>query len=165
MADAAKDKHLKDHPNYSYQPRKPSEKKKRVTKKKLSTLPKTTYSNGDVISQLTLDIENKKEVQPAAALDKTAYGNSGFELGDECLNTEELRAMLDNHNTSIPSNSSEMCASASKPMVYAELTVEAQDNFNFLQELMDFGTSLYSGLDYKAEPLEETSNFSSMLST
>jgi len=37
-ADVAKEKHLVDHPGYQYQPRKPSEKKRRMTKRKAAAL-------------------------------------------------------------------------------------------------------------------------------
>lgn len=36
-ADEAKQRHLQQHPDYSYQPRKPSEKKRRITKRKMAT--------------------------------------------------------------------------------------------------------------------------------
>jgi hypothetical protein len=44
MAEEAKQKHKEEHPEYQYQPRKPSEKKRRMTKKKAAQLQMTAGS-------------------------------------------------------------------------------------------------------------------------
>lgn len=44
-AEEAKRKHLQDHPEYQYQPRKPSEKKRRMTKRKAAALAQLAYSS------------------------------------------------------------------------------------------------------------------------
>jgi len=57
-ADEAKQHHLKLHPDYSYQPRKPSEKKRRVTKRKIAMMQN---DNGQAV---TTSINNNYQQRP-----------------------------------------------------------------------------------------------------
>lgn len=87
-ADAAKQKHLKDHPDYSYQPRKPSEKKRRMTKHKMA---KTTAAVVFVDNN-SQHVQTPQQPLPAFTLDNrdlsfmtcnvTAMGDNAVEAID-----------------------------------------------------------------------------------
>nr|QIA15779.1 mating type protein MAT1-2 [Venturia carpophila] len=103
-ADEAKQQHLLQHPDYSYQPRKPSEKKRRMTKRKMAT---TTAAVVFVDKNAQQD-QNTQQPLPAFTFDTrdmtlatcsvAAMGDSAaeaFEVWDDFLNSEILDQPID----------------------------------------------------------------------
>ncbi|MCJ1255863.1 hypothetical protein MMC24_003681 [Lignoscripta atroalba] len=134
MAEALKKKHLMEHPEYSYQPRKPSDKKRRMTRRKAAVLAdlsetvlltdtttpttvntssseSTTSPGTEYVSDMaTPDVngfDKEEDVQPAMLpkFETTQAGNIMVNIGDEDLEDQELAAMLDAYNKDIPAPS------------------------------------------------------------
>ncbi|KAL9023543.1 MAG: hypothetical protein Q9196_007138, partial [Gyalolechia fulgens] len=116
MAEDIKKKHLSAHPDYQYQPRKPAEKKRRMTRRKAEEL--TTVA--DV----------------SAKFDTTPTGNAVFTLGDDMIDENALMAMIDNHNADVSSFSAPYNDTA--PALFHETPGEVQDDVNFYGNAINF---------------------------
>ena len=160
-AELLKLKHLKDHPEYSYQPRKPTEKKRRMTSKKAAVLadisdvlmspnPMEFATSGALSSssEITKDAHHT-EATPLAhttapsTLDQTEGGNVIFTLGDIDLDDEEFAAMLETYNNNLnitinPLQAMLPPAVQNPPIIYSERVDEEQDDFNFENNAIDW---------------------------
>ena len=124
MAQAIKKKHQRDHPEYSYQPRKPTERKRRMTRKKAAVLSELTsalytaststptpVTTESMESILTRRIIPAAKVSPAYTredflkempkLERSPTGLPTFVVGDRNLPSNKLRFMLEAHNKTI----------------------------------------------------------------
>ncbi|KAL8962449.1 MAG: hypothetical protein Q9193_001143 [Seirophora villosa] len=126
MAEEIKKEHLNAHPDYQYQPRKPTEKKRRMTRRKAEKLAaaETTVTDPKAISELF------------PAFKKTSTGNPVFTLGDDMIDDDGLVAMVDTHN--------EIVLSSGKPYrevppaLLHDIPEEVMDDINFYGNLLDF---------------------------
>jgi len=106
-ADEIKSKHEKDHPNYQYQPRKPSEKKRRMTKRKAERMAvvQSTTSQATVASQQPLPnmLINDMSFE-VPSFDFSSDGQAAtFALDASQENQINLfNEMLENHNSTMP---------------------------------------------------------------
>ncbi|KAI9747771.1 MAG: hypothetical protein M4579_007390 [Chaenotheca gracillima] len=65
MAEKLKQQHLKDHPNYQYQPRKPSEKKRRATRPKTETSKgKIEEANDEDLNHGVSGVSDSDDIEP-----------------------------------------------------------------------------------------------------
>lgn len=134
-ADDLKKKHMEDHPDYQYQPRKPAEKKRRMTRRKVEAL-----SGGDdplegASTQMAsaaigtpLDIEFSP-VFPV--FEATPAGNPVVTFGAEDFDDETFENMLKNLNESV--SAADPQAKQWTQVLYTERTKEAEDDFTFYQ--------------------------------
>lgn len=83
IAEDIKKKHLSAHPDYQYQPRKPTEKKRRMTRRKAEKL--STLANPASVPE---DV-----TETAPKFEETAAGNAVFTLGDDMIDENALMAM------------------------------------------------------------------------
>lgn len=115
LAEAAKAKHMEEHPDYVYQPRKPHEKKKRMTRRKREAFAKATADVDDL------------------SLPKNHYGNVIFELGPD-NDIEDLEARLHEYNRNLaapPSHRDKFINQIMPAAIHSERTQEWQNDFNF----------------------------------
>jgi hypothetical protein len=104
-AEQVKEEHLKQHPGYSYQPRKPSEKKRRMTKRKAAALQSLADAPATVNG-------NQMTVAPQLPLPSFSYSPDDpmlmeFTVGQGPAAIETLGQMIDQHNNShvaLPNN-------------------------------------------------------------
>ncbi|KAL8942414.1 MAG: hypothetical protein Q9216_001678 [Gyalolechia sp. 2 TL-2023] len=125
MAEDIKRKHLSAHPDYQYQPRKPAEKKRRMTRHKagLKTVAGVSCNSGDVaITDPTFD--------------KTSTGNAVFTLGDDMIDENALMTMINSHNEDVLSSSAPYNSIA--PAFFHETPGEVQDDVNFYGNTINF---------------------------
>lgn len=131
MANEIKKKHLQNNPDYSYQPRKPSEKKHRMTRHKAAVLAGMTddlilpSSSVQVPSSLTASVVQSGPTNSAPIsstgthyqqitlstdelpfgfpdFERTEAGNAIVNIGDTDLSDTALSAMLNTYNTHQP---------------------------------------------------------------
>ncbi len=146
LAMQLKAKHLLEHPEYQYQPRKPSEKKRRMTRRKKAALaeasrPKPSSSTTPAIVTFDEPTVVNEITAPVPELPKTPGGNAMLEIGDEDLDEGTLTAMLEEYNNSRPQSNNQIAALVaefSPPVIYGEPTEEAQMQKNFYSNLHDF---------------------------
>ena len=132
MAEDIKKQHQRDNPGYCYQPRKPTDKKRRMSKKKAAALANmagiltsTSTSSFSTITTSSSDTMSTADVSPALVsilpspantvnqdinsfapaqeLQKTASGNFVLTLGDEEMDDDQLLKLLESYNKTIPS--------------------------------------------------------------
>ncbi|KAL9006140.1 MAG: hypothetical protein Q9188_001109 [Gyalolechia gomerana] len=126
MAEDIKKKHLSAHPDYQYQPRKPAEKKRRMTRRKAEGL--TT------VADVSSNLEDVTKAVPT--FDMTPTGNAVFTLGDDMIDENGLMAMIDSHNEDVSSSSAPYNDTA--PAFFHETPGEVQDDVNFYGNTIDF---------------------------
>lgn len=144
MADSIKKKHFLDHPEYQYQPRKPTEKKRRMTRRKAEALSMSAGGNLGVYTDVNSNVEANPEPEndyiTLPEFDTTLGGNIVFDMGDEGLEDENLFAMLEGFNDTIPSDNSPTRATTSTAL-FTEPTEQGQSDFNFYSNMVDFENS------------------------
>lgn len=126
MAEEIKKEHLNAHPDYQYQPRKPTEKKRRMTRRKAEKM--AAAAPADPV------LEAKSEAVPA--FEETATGNAVFTLGDDLVDDDALIAMMDKHNEEFAASGLPFLEAP--PALFSENTAEVQDDINFYGNLLDF---------------------------
>ena len=135
LAEELKKQHLRDHPDYQYQPRKPSEKKRRMTRRKAEALMAGRRSATPPHPEILFSPHRK--IGPNE--------NMVFDLGDSDLDNTALEAMLKFYNVGKPTASRVRRPGTNQTMdvpllgsaaLSSEATPEAQDEFNFY-----YGTS------------------------
>ena len=148
MAGDLKRKHIREHPGYSYQPRKPAEKKRRMTRRKADVLAAmstdvtsnmqatvSTTSVPSTIASYSVPPEvSSPAPTPLPELERTEGGNVTFNLGDEGISDEAFAAMLQDYNESLPVSGSthgKFLEALAPPVIHWELTEEAQNDKNF----------------------------------
>ncbi|KAL8763871.1 MAG: hypothetical protein Q9184_000467 [Pyrenodesmia sp. 2 TL-2023] len=144
MAEEIKKKHLNAHPDYQYQPRKPAEKKRRMTRRKAEKMAAAAIT--DPTAEVVLEATPKFE--------ETTTGNAVFTMGDDLVDEDALFAMIDNHNGDIASTNLPLHATA--PALFHETPAEVMDDINFYGNLLDFD-NLYQDEygEEKLDPAEE----------
>ena len=115
MAEELKKKHLRDHPDYHYEPRKPSEKKRRMTRRKAEAQVQALIpSPGPVTSANSVlpgaadeaAVGNSMQLPGTLApsqMELTSSGNMVLELGNNDLESTTLGAMIEAYNIGKPS--------------------------------------------------------------
>lgn len=93
-------------------------------------------------SAKTKDTFTTNEIATLPELTRTLGGNVELELGDENVDDNVLAAMLEQYNNSLPpqtnSPAAAMIIQAKPPVIYDELTEEAQNDSNFYSSMHDF---------------------------
>jgi len=165
-----KRQHLKDHPDYQYQPRRPSEKKRRMTKRKAAataaqTTPNTSQSSaqssaGVGTAQQLVDLGNME----VPSLNYTISGQmSTFTFDPSQQNQMELFGqMLENHNAltlALPAPAIAPVASSVLPTAahnnQYQLEMTADDVARAESELFGFEASLEDTLSRELESMEK----------
>ncbi|KAL8807375.1 MAG: hypothetical protein Q9182_000714 [Xanthomendoza sp. 2 TL-2023] len=126
MAEEIKKKHLNAHPTYQYQPRKPAEKKRRMTRRKAEKL-----SAEAVKSCLPINATIVPEFE------KTSTGNGVFTLGDDSIDDATLLAMVQKHNEDVMTFTNNYNDTAA-PVIFHERSEEAQNDTNFYANTLNF---------------------------
>lgn len=141
LAKQMKAKHLLEHPNYQYKPRKSSEKKRRMTRRK-----EATFVN-NIPSSLKSSVKPTSTTQ-ISEVPKTASGNAMLDLGSADVHPKTLEAMLIKYNNSFPPATNQvtttLLAQSTTPVIYDELTEEAQNDSNFYHSQHDFSPFMTS---------------------
>ncbi|KAL8867997.1 MAG: hypothetical protein Q9174_005286 [Haloplaca sp. 1 TL-2023] len=88
MADEIKRKHLLAHPGYQYQPRKPAEKKRRMTRRKAEQSEAQETSVTEPVNSHSANSE----------FPETSSGNPMFEVGNDDVAEDALSVMISEHN-------------------------------------------------------------------
>ena len=141
LAKQMKAKHLLEHPNYQYKPRKSSEKKRRMTRRK-----EATFVN-NIPSSLKSSVKPTSTAQ-ISEVPKTASGNAMLDLGSADVHPKTLEAMLIKYNNSFPPATNQVTTTlltqSTTPVIYDELTEEAQNDSNFYHSQHDFSPFMTS---------------------
>ena len=114
---------MREHPNYVYQPRKPGEKKRRMTRRKKEALASA--------------------MSASAGLPATSHGNIVLEFGDDQKDIKDLRAKIEKHNhglTPISEAHNQFIKTLAPSSIYSERTHDYQNQMNFLEEILGSGT-------------------------
>lgn len=154
LAEKLKKQHFLDHPDYQYQPRKPSEKKRRMTRHKAESLALNEKSSSPTIledaSAVLQRIDNDLDVvseQPQ--FETTRNGNIILNLGDEDLDSSTLTSMLESSNEGLPQTNvlqHHRWAHMGTAALYSEPHQGSQDDYNFYSGIND------SNLQYECTP-------------
>ncbi|KAL8681504.1 MAG: hypothetical protein Q9224_004636 [Gallowayella concinna] len=126
MAEEIKKEHLNAHPTYQYQPRKPAEKKRRMTRSKAEKLSAQAVS-----SYVPLD------AAVAPDFEKTSTGNAVFTLGDDSIDDATLLAMVQKHNEDVMASTNHYNETAA-PVFFHERSEEAQNDAGFYANTLNF---------------------------
>lgn len=147
LAQKLKVKHFLEHPDYQYQPRKPSEKKRRMTRRKAAALAESEQTKSSSAVKTTFaSVETPITAEQSTAvipdLHKTPGGNAELELGDETLDDEAFAAMLEKYNQSIPPANTPTAVRARNDgktaVMYDEPSEAAQTDANFYSSVFDY---------------------------
>lgn len=149
MAKQLKAKHRAEHPDYQYQPRKPSEKKRRMTQRKKAALAEVSHPEPKPLFILT---PSASDGPPATndltasvpKLPRTVGGNAMIELGGEDLDEQTLTAMLKQYNNALPQVNNQIgniITQSSPPVIYSEPSEQAQEQKNFYSNFHPFSTN------------------------
>ena len=131
-ANILKKKHLEAHPNYQYQPRKPSEKKRRMTRRREGNSSSAAIATK--LDSVEPSIENVDVDHGVPEFETTAAGTPLFDLGDINYDDETLTTMLANFNASLSNTRNNLPG----PVLYSEPTEEAQDDYNLFNIFLHF---------------------------
>lgn len=151
VADEIKKKHFQDNPEYSYQPRKPSEKKRRMTRGKAAVLAKMTDTL--VASSSSVQISSSSasaSVQSGPsdellfgvpAFERTQSGNAIVDIGDADISDAMLSAMLQDFNEDQPAiviPNGQIFADRVPSITYMEDDEDSASDKNFYLNLVDY---------------------------
>lgn len=137
MAEAIKKKHHRDHPNYLYQPRKPADKKRRMTRRKIATL-----------ATMSTNQPQEKVAPVLPEFTKTSSGNVILNIGDQDLEEETFCQMLKKYNKDITPLPHQTGNNSS-------IGLSALEASGFTQQVPD-NASLYANTDsYEGKSVEE----------
>lgn len=126
-ADIIKQRHVQAYPNYQYQPRKPFEKKRRMTRRR----DDSTKSTG-----VDLNVETSNIDRGVPDFGTTAAGTPFFDLGDEHYDDATFAAMLGTFNATLGQNPNRHAGLG--PVLFSEPTEEAQDDYNLFNAFLHF---------------------------
>lgn len=129
LADQIKTKHMKDHPDYQYQPRKSAERKRRMTRRRAEALSKLEDSQEGASTNST------SALPVPHVLQKTPAGNSVITIGEEDMDDETFVNMLKEHNDSVTAAYPQ--AEVNNQVLYTERTAETQADLTMSQSDMD----------------------------
>ena len=160
LAQRLKLKHFVEHPDYQYQPRKPSEKKRRMTRRKAAALAESEQAKSSSSADTTsasAQSPSKAKLNAAKVPDlpKTRGGSLVLELGDETMDDETFAAMLEKYNQSIPpayAPAGVVAGINGNPAVfYDEPSEAAQNDANFYSSVLDYNP--FAGNEELAEEM------------
>ena len=160
LAQKLKAKHFLEHPDYQYQPRKPSEKKRRMTRRKAAALAESAQAESNrsasVASADGTPSSGKQSTTMIPNLHKTLGGKAVIELGDENMDDETFAAMLEKYNKSIPPANTPAAVAArnngNSVVLYDELSEAAQTDANFYSSVFDYNP--FAGNDELSEEMQ-----------
>ena len=157
MAKQAKARHLLEHPGYQYQPRKPSEKKRRMSRRKAAAsanlIPSQPTSTVKPFASSTSVSSNPDVTLTIPKLPKNLAGNAMLELGDQDLDDDSFKAMLNEYNKSLLSSNNHvhnvLAHTTTTPVIYDEPAEDAQNDANFCLAQQDLNPlSLNGSVDW-----------------
>ena len=153
LAKIAKTKHLEKYPNYQYKPRKPSEKKRRVTRRKNSAMANAAHSqsaSSDHSAAHSVEVPSREVELPIPEVPKNSAGNAMLELGDQDLDEKVFEKMVVEYNKSLstqPNRVHQVIAETSTtPVIYNETSEDAQNDGNFYLAQQWLNPFEFSGL-------------------
>ena len=134
-----KAQHLAQHPNYQYKPRKPSEKKRRVSRRKNSASANAVHSesasSGTRVAHSVEVPSPENLAHTIPEVHKNSAGNAMLELGDPNIDANTFEKILDHINqssTTQPSRIHTVLTEANTtPVIYDEKCQESQNEGNF----------------------------------
>ncbi|KAL8733627.1 MAG: hypothetical protein Q9166_002037 [cf. Caloplaca sp. 2 TL-2023] len=133
MAEDIKKKHLNAHPTYQYQPRKPNEKKRRMTRRKAEKLSAQGISS----------YVPTNDTAAISTFETTSTGNAVFTFGDDTINDDDdLLAMVKKHNDDLMAFTTNFNPNGA-PVLFHERSEEAQNDALFYGNTLNF-TNMYS---------------------
>ena len=132
MAESLKKQHFRDHPEYVYQPRKPAEKKRRMTRGKIAAPAGSSISNS------------------LPAFPKTDAGNVVLEIGNEHMEDGQFEEMLleyNKHVTPIYNEPNKMPVVTYSPFLSSGISAEASEELNYYGSMVNYDQYDYNGAD------------------
>lgn len=127
LAEKIKKDHQSAYPNYQYQPRKPAEKKRRMTRGKAEKMDAQAKSSNSSTGAAAVP-----------AFGKSSTGNAVFTLGDDSIEDDAtLMAMVQKHNQDVMALTAHPVESAA-PVLFHEHSEEAHNDASFYGNLLDF---------------------------
>ncbi|KAL8792602.1 MAG: hypothetical protein Q9195_004825 [Heterodermia aff. obscurata] len=164
-AEALKQQHFQDHPEYHYQPRKPSEKKRRMTRRRAEASAldgePSSSSARHYASAMLQDINDGLKAFTNAdfeselpEFDTTPSGNIVLNLGDDQLDSGTLESMLKFSNQGLPQtmiSQGQHVPHMGTAALYSEPSLDTQDEHNFYSGIND------PSLDYRPD-IEDVEN-------
>lgn len=166
LAEKLKRQHFLEHPDYQYRPRKPSEKKRRMTRRKAmasaaGSSQSAAVKPGALVPSAVPQIPqapmgpmlpggavlqggmatNATSSSALPEMELTSDGNLAFSLGEESITNEELYEFLGTYNAGMPdatTNTNQTMVPGGTPVLYDELSQDAQDDYNFYSGLISF---------------------------
>ena len=143
MADEIKQKHLQDNPEYSYQPRKPSEKKRRMTRRKAAVLADISQTLVAPTDSASLSATGSAADLPLIIpnFEKTESGNAIVNIGDAHLSDTLFSAMLDVYNEQQPAMvnpTMQFHTDNSPPLIYMEDDEVSADDKEYYDHTVDW---------------------------
>lgn len=149
LADDIKTRHMREHPDYQYAPRKPSEKKRRMTARKAAALAKAD-------DMLALDVQSDEDVSetssPAMAdfqellgtgrpqhlnqFVENRQGDIGFTLPTN--NTPKLHSMVNAHNNDLHPGTTTPFDPANQYQMTSTVPNYVQNDQDFVDSLVDW---------------------------
>lgn len=145
-ADDLKKKHMEDHPDYQYQPRKPAEKKRRMTRRKAEAISNHDGPlEGASAQQASAPIETPLAIGSSPVFpvfEKTPAGNPVITFGAENFDDKTFENLLKEFNESVTAANPQAEHSLYR-VIHTERTEQARDDFTFNQDDMD---ALFDGV-------------------
>lgn len=94
----AKEEHMRLYPDYSYQPRKPSEKKRRMTKRKAAAIQAQTFGSAPIAGdQMGMSAQ---VALPAFTFSSDDSANMSFNVYQDATGVQDFGQLVDYHNNS-----------------------------------------------------------------
>ena len=168
-----KAQHFAQHPNYQYKPRKPSEKKRRVSRRKNAASANAVHSEsasmGTRVAHSVEVTSPESLADPIPEVHTNSAGNAMLELGDPNIDAKTFEKILDHINQSSTAQPSRiqtvLTEATTTPVIYDEKNQESQNESNFLwgaQE--DWNPFEPSGLQELEDIFDEPSEFMGIIS-
>ncbi|KAL8661364.1 MAG: hypothetical protein Q9202_005666 [Teloschistes flavicans] len=140
MAEDIKKKHLHANPDYQYQPRKPTEKKRRMTRGRVETM-----RAGE-----TASIESTNFASATTTFDETPTGNAVFTLGENDIDEVALAAAVDERNQDLLTFTT---PGHFPPVIFHEQTEDVLNDGNFYSNLLDLDAMYPIGEPQMEQPI------------
>jgi hypothetical protein len=151
MAEALKKKHLKDHPDYKYQPRKPADRKRRMTRAKIAALNTATLPSTGPASMTSAPVEPA----PLPKLAQTETGNMILDIGHQDLEDDIFKQLLNEYNQNVQPMWGQVGHNVNinghSAILSTGVTEEASLEGNFYSSMLDLDDKLESADDLAAE--------------
>ncbi len=151
MAEALKKKHLKDHPDYKYQPRKPADRKRRMTRAKIAALNTATLPSTGPASMTSTPVEPV----PLPKLAQTETGNMILDIGHQDLEDNIFRQLLNDYNQTVQPMWGQLGHNVNinghSAILSTGVTEEASLESNYYSSMLDFDDKLEFADDLAAD--------------